>query len=101
MPADPLLRQAVAARRVDERDAEVEGAVEKAAHLLLRQGRIADVPRAEAEEGDAQAGPAEVSLLHQVRTGRPSPTTRMWSATGWPSSSRSSICTASPFSRLS
>ena len=49
MAADALFAQAIAARGVDQRDAQVQLGVEQAPHLAFVARGIADLPRAEAE----------------------------------------------------
>ena len=49
MAADALFAQAIAARGVDQRDAQVQRGVEQAPHLAFVARGIADLPRAEAE----------------------------------------------------
>lgn len=58
MAADALFAQAVSARGVDERDAEVQRAVQQRGHGGLGQRGIADLPGPQAECGDSQTAAA-------------------------------------------
>src|SRR4051812_33381060 len=65
VPPDPLLRPAVAARDVDERDAELEDLAEQSFRLALGELIAPDVPGAEAEHRDPQPARPEIARLHR------------------------------------
>ena len=73
VPADALLGQAIGARRVDEREAEVERVIEDPRRGLLGQARVAGLHGAEAEHGHREPGVSERPPLHAAarqRSGR-------------------------------
>ncbi|MCY1243704.1 hypothetical protein D9M72_567300 [compost metagenome] len=69
--ADPLFGEPVAARCVDERDAQIHGSVEEAVRFPLTDVVIANMAGAESEGGHGQGRVSEVPLQHALDSSRP------------------------------
>ncbi|GGR23920.1 hypothetical protein GCM10008957_39650 [Deinococcus ruber] len=77
MPPDALLGQSVATRRIDQRQAQIDGTVQQRARSVFTHLWAADVPRPEAEHPHPEARFSKFTFQHagSVATQRsPQPT---------------------------